>query len=74
MSAASPSPESLNEKTEAVGPVSEPSRPTQPWFHPPPVRDALRDLDLDEENFDFHDTIPAPPWFDEAPRAEVPAP
>jgi hypothetical protein len=27
------------------------------------MRDALSTLD--EDDFDFHDTIPAPPWLDE---------
>jgi hypothetical protein len=29
------------------------------------MRDALGTLN--EEDFDFHDTIPAPPWLDDAP-------
>ena len=47
---------------------SEDSRPTNPLLGapppPPPARDPLSTLD--EEDFDFHDTIPAPPWLDEA--------
>lgn len=46
---------------------SEDSRPTNPLLGAPPpapARDVLSTLD--EEDFDFHDTIPAPPWLDEA--------
>jgi hypothetical protein len=70
MSAVSPLPVGLDENAEDVSPVSEPSRPTQPWVHPPPTRDALGPLD--EQNFDFHDTIPAPPWFGEASAPDAP--
>ena len=49
-------------------PASEPSRPTEPWRHPPPMRETL--ATLEEEDFDFHDTIPAPPWLDDADAGE----
>jgi len=63
MSAANPLPDSaLQQAPDAHDDAAEPSRPTQPW-HPPPVRDALSALE--GEDFDFHDTIPAPPWLDE---------
>ena len=67
MSAASPltyTAPSPQEEVEDEGPVSEPSRPTSPWHRPPAPRDALSTLS--EEDFDFHDTIPAPPWLDES--------
>jgi len=51
-------------------PASEPSRPTEPWQRPQPVRETL--ATLDEEDFDFHDTIPAPPWLDETDLNEEP--
>ena len=66
MSAANPLPDTTTrarDDEEANGPASEPSRPTDPRHRPPPLRDALSTLD--EEAFDFHDTIPAPPWLDE---------
>ena len=57
----------------------EPSRPTQPWHAPPALLDSLStdepEFELDAtEGFDFHDTIPAPPWQDEpldTPEAAV---
>jgi len=50
--------------------------PTQPWHAPPTQLDALNfsdsEFEFDQldgvraaEGFDFHDTIPAPPWLDE---------
>jgi hypothetical protein len=60
MSAVNPLPDTaLQPAPEACDDV-EPA--TQPW-HPPPVRDSLSALE--GEDFDFHDTIPAPPWLDE---------
>jgi hypothetical protein len=53
-------------------PASEPSRPTQPRLRPPPMREAQ--ATLNEEDFDFHDTIPAPPWLDDADSSEEPLP
>jgi len=55
----------------------EPSRPTQPWHAPPALLDALSELEsefeFETDRFDFHDTIPAPPWLDEPGEAlEVP--
>jgi hypothetical protein len=65
---------------EEFGPASESSRPTEPrsWsVPPPPMRDKLSTLELEEldepganAHFDFHDTIPAPPWLDEFSDAE----
>jgi len=54
----------------------EPSRPTQPWHAPPALLDAMSALEpeFDARDFDFHDTIPAPPWLDEPSEAlEAPA-
>jgi hypothetical protein len=66
--------DSAIDDAEAVGPASESSRPTEPrsWSAPaPPMRDRLSTLELEEldelagsARFDFHDTIPAPPWLD----------
>ena len=69
---------------EGFGPTSDSSRPTEPrsWSVPPPpiapMRDRLSTLELEEldamganMHFDFHDTIPAPPWLDELGDAEV---
>lgn len=68
MSAANPLSQINNDDSEAPTPPSEPSRPTEPHRHPVPVRNALdSDLGLEEEPFDFHDTIPAPPWLDDGP-------
>ena len=53
-----------------VPPASEPSRPTEPRLRPPPIREAQ--ATLNEEDFDFHDTIPAPPWLDDADSSEEP--
>jgi len=74
MSAASERVQSTNDEQEVPAPASEPSRPTEPR-HPlpvPPTRDAV--LPFEEgDDFDFHDTIPAPPWHDdELETAEVP--
>lgn len=69
--------------SEVTGPVSESSRPTEPrsWsVPPPPTDDVLSAYELEEleelesrdaaAGFDFHDTIPAPPWLDELGEAE----
>ncbi len=76
MSAASPltnTAPSAPDDADDAAPASEPSRPTSPWRHPAPVRDALSTLN--EDDFDFHDTIPAPPWLDELDEAgEAPLP
>jgi hypothetical protein len=65
MSAANPVPDSaLQPAPEADD--DETSRPTQPWHAPPALLDALSAIETDfETDFDFHDTIPAPPWLDE---------
>jgi hypothetical protein len=65
MSRANPLSLSKNDETEEPAPASEPSRPTEPRHHTIPAREALSTLS--EEDFDFHDTIPAPPWLDDAP-------
>ena len=79
MSVANPQPDSVEDREpEASDDAVEP--PTQPW-HLPPVADALSTLqpefdasDFDAGSFDFHDTIPAPPWLDEPLDAlEAPA-
>ncbi|MEO7036313.1 MAG: hypothetical protein ABI548_20380 [Polyangiaceae bacterium] len=68
MSAANPLSQINNDESEAPVPASEPSRPTEPRRHPAPVCNALdSDLGIAEEAFDFHDTIPAPPWLDDGP-------
>ena len=62
-------------KPDADEEVLEPSRPTQPWHAPPALLDAMSALEpeFDAGDFDFHDTIPAPPWLDEPSEAlEVP--
>jgi hypothetical protein len=64
---ASPLSQGTTDEAEAP-PASEPSRPTEPWRRPPPMREAL--ATVDEEDFDFHDTIPAPPWLDEADSSD----
>lgn len=53
------------------------SLPTNPLGAPPPpplVADASQAFELlpEEEDFDFHDTIPAPPWLDETIEASDP--
>jgi len=70
MSAAIPLSEgapSAAQEAEATGPASEPSRPTNPWQWPIPSRETLSGEDQD---FDFHDTIPAPPWLGDGPDTE----
>ena len=70
MSAANPLPDSaLHPAAESDEEAPEPSRPTQPWNLPPLWRDALStpEPELEEADFEFHDTIPAPPWLDEPP-------
>jgi hypothetical protein len=66
---ASPVSQRTSNEVEAP-PASEPSRPTEPWRRPAPIRETL--ATLDEEDFDFHDTIPAPPWLDETDSSEEP--
>jgi len=66
---ASPLSQGTTDEVEAP-PSSEPSRPTEPWRHPPPIRETS--ATLNEEDFDFHDTIPAPPWLDETDLNEEP--
>ena len=72
MSAANLQPDTaLPYEPQANGEAPEPSRPTQPWSLPPLARDASA---LEGEDFDFHDTIPAPPWLDEPVEAmDLPA-
>lgn len=71
MSAANPlSDSALQPVPEASDDDSELSLPTQPWHAPPALLDALGafepEFELEAaESFDFHDTIPAPPWLDE---------
>ena len=68
MSAANPLSQSNTDESEAPAPASESSRPTEPRRHPAPMRHALdSELGVDEQDFDFHDTIPAPPWLDDGP-------
>ena len=68
MSAANPLSQSMNDESEAPAPASEPSRPTEPRRQPAPTRNALdSDLGIEDQDFDFHDTIPAPPWLDDGP-------
>ncbi len=76
MSAANPLPDNaLQPAPEASHDAAEPSRPTQPWHAPPALLDALSalepefEVEVEVEGFDFHDTIPAPPWLDEPPDA-----
>jgi hypothetical protein len=67
MSAANPPSQSHNHESETPAPASEP-RPTEPLGSPAPLREALESqFSLEVEGFDFHDTIPAPPWLDEPP-------
>jgi hypothetical protein len=66
---ASPVSQRTTDEAEAP-PASEPSRPTDPRRKPPPARETL--ATLNEEDFDFHDTIPAPPWLDETDSKEEP--
>jgi hypothetical protein len=70
MSAVNPLPDTALQQPLQAYDDAEPSQPTQPW-HPPPVRDTLNALE--GEDFDFHDTIPAPPWLDE-PEIPLAAP
>ena len=74
MSAASERVQSPNDEQEVPvpAPASEPSRPTEPRNPAPLASEALLSLEEDDD-FDFHDTIPAPPWHeDEAEPAEIP--
>ena len=83
MSASSQLKHRLLDESEVTGPVSESSRPTEPRscsVPPPPTDDVLSAFELEEleqledrdaaTGFDFHDTIPAPPWLDEFGEAE----
>jgi len=75
MSAATtPFNQGISDEAEAP-PASEPSRPTDPLRRPPlpAPRGQLATLD-EETGFDFHDTIPAPPWLDEPDQCEEPLP
>jgi len=72
MSAANPlSDSALHTVPERIDDVCEESLPTQPWHEPPIPPDAPNALGTELEggselgSFDFHDTIPAPPWLDE---------
>lgn len=67
--ATSPLSQAISDDAETP-PASEPSRPTDSLLRPPPPpRHQLATLD-EESGFDFHDTIPAPPWLDEADADE----
>jgi len=59
MSAANP----MIESTDGGARALEPSRPAEPLLRP-----ATRSKvgTSDSGTFDSHDTIPAPPWFDES--------
>jgi hypothetical protein len=58
------------QESEVPRPASEPPRPTEPMASPVPLRQAGdSQFSLEIEGFDFHDTIPAPPWLDDAPEA-----
>lgn len=73
--ATSPLSQGISDEAEAP-PASEPSRPADSLLRPPPPRGQLATLD-EESGFDFHDTIPAPPWLDEPEAGEetlLPAP
>jgi hypothetical protein len=67
----------LQPEAELSDDACEPPLPTQPWHAPPDLLDALGpfELELEQEleaetaGFDFHDTIPAPPWLDEPAEA-----
>jgi len=62
--------------SEASAPVSEHSPPTQPWRRPPPAQ-PVASADAGDDDFDLHDTIPAPTWLDELPdtqKAPSPSP
>ncbi len=67
MSPASPIRQRTTNEAEAP-PTSEPSRPTERQSRPAPAGEALN-----EEDFDFHDTIPAPPWLGDADSDEEPS-
>lgn len=69
--ATSPFNQGISDGDEAeTPPTSEPSRPIDTLRRPPPAREKL--ATLDEEAFDSHDTIPAPPWLDDADAPEEP--
>jgi len=80
MSAANLLPDSALQPTpEVSNDASEAPLPTQPWHAPPDLLEALSSFEFEfeheleggveleggTESFDFHDTIPAPPWLDE---------
>ena len=77
MSAADPSSDSALHAAHELGDdACEPSQPTQPWHAPPAALDMLGEFEpeFETDRFDFHDTIPAPPWLDEpADVLEAPA-
>jgi len=64
------SPLSQGQDEAETPPASERSRPTEPWRRPPPMRETQ--ATIDEEGFDLHDTIPAPPWLDDTDADEEP--
>lgn len=86
MSAANLLPDSALQSAPDVGDADcEQALPTQPWHAPPELFDALGTFEFESEfeqepeaggelaSFDFHDTIPAPPWLDEpADALEIP--
>jgi hypothetical protein len=67
---ASPVSQRTTNEVEAP-PATEPSRPTEPRCSPAPAREPL--ATLDDEDFDFHDTIPAPPWLGDADASDEPS-
>ncbi|HKO52229.1 MAG TPA: hypothetical protein VJV79_31190 [Polyangiaceae bacterium] len=74
MSAANPLPDSALQPAPEAS--DDASLPTQPWHAPPTSLDSLDELEPEFEldGFDFHDTIPAPPWLDEpADASDLPA-
>ena len=89
MSAANPLSDSALQPAPMSSDDDEQALPTQPWHAPPAQLDTLNFSDSDSdsefefdrvdgvsvaEGFDFHDTIPAPPWLDEpADGLDLPA-
>jgi len=76
MSAANPQLDSAQQEADADEDTLERALPTQPWHAPPALLDTMSNFEpeLDAPDFDFHDTIPAPPWLDEPAEAlEIPA-
>jgi hypothetical protein len=58
------SPSMPSNEAASPAPVAEPSRPTEPQHASAPFHEGF---DTGEDDFDFHDTIPAPPWLDDIP-------